>query len=109
MDVLKCNIAIIWTLVFDWYVIRCGSNNGQQINMSLKEIGLYMQTILCSKVNIIRRGGGVWDHLMNMTIFTLILRGIHMSSRFYEEDGYGHDLNLLIVRYRCILEVSANR
>ena len=58
MDVLKCNIAIIWTLVFDWYVIRCGSNNGQQINMSLKEIGLYMQTILCSKVNIIRRGGG---------------------------------------------------
>ena len=30
IDVTKSNIAIIWTRVFEWHVVRCGSKNGHQ-------------------------------------------------------------------------------
>ena len=46
----------IRTHAFDRYVVRCGSKNGFQKDMSLKEIGLGAQntiTILESIVNII--------------------------------------------------------
>ena len=44
------------TPIFEWYVVRCGSKNGYQIGMWLKEIGLGTQnliTILGSILNII--------------------------------------------------------
>ena len=27
----KSNIAITWTTIFEWYVVRCGSKNGHKI------------------------------------------------------------------------------
>ena len=44
-----------WTPLFEWYVVRCSSKNGDQKDMCLKEIGLHAQnmiTILGSIVNI---------------------------------------------------------
>jgi hypothetical protein len=48
-----------WTLVFEWYVVRCGSKNKYQKNMCLKEIGLRAQNmllIISSRVNINGKG-----------------------------------------------------
>ena len=50
------NMAIIWTPIFEWHVVRWGSKNGHQKYMYLKEIGLRAQnmlTILGSLVNMI--------------------------------------------------------
>ena len=33
VDKLDVNIAINWTPIFEWYVVRCGSKNGHQKNM----------------------------------------------------------------------------
>ena len=40
------NIAIIWTPIPEWYVVRCGSKNGHQKDMCSKEIELRVQNIL---------------------------------------------------------------
>ena len=56
VDEPKSNIAIIWTLIFEWYVIRCGFKNGHQKDMCFKELGLCVQnmpTVLNSTVNIV--------------------------------------------------------
>ena len=53
---LDSNISIIWTPIFEWYVVRCGSKNGQQIYICSKQIGLCAQnmlTVLGSIVNMI--------------------------------------------------------
>ena len=75
VDACKSNIEIIWTLIFEWYVVRSGSKNGHQNGlMCLKEIGLRtrnMLIILGSIVNMI--GGDVCDHLMSMRFFTVII------------------------------------
>ena len=45
-----------WTPIFEWCVVRCGSKNGYQKDMCLKEIGLHAQNmiiILDSIVNVI--------------------------------------------------------
>jgi hypothetical protein len=57
-DVCERNIAIIWPLIFEWHVVRCGSKNGLKKDVCLKEIGLCAQTILtilCSILNMILR------------------------------------------------------
>ena len=54
----KLKTTIIWTPVFERYVVRCGSKNWHQIYMCLKEIGLCAQNmliILGSIVNMIGR------------------------------------------------------
>jgi hypothetical protein len=40
------NISIIRTLIFEWYVVRCGSENGQQKYICSKQIGLCAQDML---------------------------------------------------------------
>ena len=32
--------------IYEWYVVRCGSKNGHQNDMCLKEIGLHAQNML---------------------------------------------------------------
>lgn len=36
-------ISLDWTLIFEWYVLWCGSKNKYLKDMSLKEIGLRAQ------------------------------------------------------------------
>ena len=55
---LKSNIAILWTPIFEWYVVRCGSKNGCQKCMCLKGTRLHSQNMLSmlgSIINIIGR------------------------------------------------------
>ena len=52
----KSNIAIIWTPLFECYVVRCESKNGDHIDICLIEIGLRaqnLQVMLGSMVNMI--------------------------------------------------------
>ena len=61
-DLPKSNIAIMWTLIFEWYVVRGGSKNGPQKDMYLNKIGQHVQnmlTILDSIVNNIGGGGPI--------------------------------------------------
>ena len=58
VDVPKSKTTIIWTPIFEWYVVRCGSKNRHPIHMCLKEIGPCAQNmliILGSIVNMIGR------------------------------------------------------
>ena len=74
VNVPKSNIAIIWTPIFEWYVVRCGSINIHQKYMQgLKEIGLCalsMLTIRGSMVNMMAwiEGGDLYDNFMNIRI-----------------------------------------
>ena len=55
----------------------CGSKNGHQEGVCLKEIGLHAQnmlSILGSMVNMI--GEDLYDHLMSTRIFILIMNMI---------------------------------
>ena len=56
VDERYSNIARIWTLIFECYVVTCGSKNGHQKDMWLQEIGPCAQdmvTILGPEVNMI--------------------------------------------------------
>jgi hypothetical protein len=73
--------------MFQSFVIRSGSKN-----MCVKEIGLRAQNALLefystkSIFNTI--GVNLYDHSRRKTIFTLIMnKHIHMSSKYYEENG----------------------
>ena len=46
VDMPNSNIMIIWTPLFEWYLVMCGSKNGHQKYMCLKEIGLCAQHVL---------------------------------------------------------------
>ena len=49
-------ICLKWTQAFEWYVVRCGSKNGNQKDMYFDEIRLRIQitiTIIGSRVNVI--------------------------------------------------------
>ena len=73
----RSNMEIIWTLVFEWYVVWCASNNGHLKEMCLKEIGSRAQNILIIFsliINMIeegipysngRSGTGVPDNIIN--------------------------------------------
>ena len=52
-------------------MVRCGTKNGYQNDMFLKEIIYYVITILHSIVNIIE--GDICDHSMSTRIFTLTM------------------------------------
>ena len=57
VDVPKLNTIIFWTPILEWHVVKCGSKNGHQRDMCLKEIqALHAQnmlTILSSIINMI--------------------------------------------------------
>ena len=61
---------LIRTPIFEWFVVWCGSKNGYQTYMFLKEIGLHTQW----------GGGGMYDHLMRMRIFSLIMNRIFIQA-----------------------------
>ena len=70
-------MAIVWTHIFEWYVLRFGFKNGYAKDMCLKEFDLHAQnmfTILGSTSNM--RGEGLYDQLMSMSILTLIMNKI---------------------------------
>ena len=61
-------------------MIKCKSKNMHLKNMCLLNIGVYPQnmlTIVSSIINMIWGvGGRLYDHMMNMRIFTLIMKKI---------------------------------
>ena len=62
-----------WTPIFEWCVVKCGSKNGFQKDMCLKEIELRAQNmlpVLESVVNIIE--GDMYDHLTSTKIFMIM-------------------------------------
>ena len=61
IDVPNFNTRTIWTFIFKWYVVRCGSKNGHQNDTWLKDIGLCAQnmlSILGSLINLFK--GPIW-------------------------------------------------
>jgi hypothetical protein len=75
VDVPKFNIAIIWTPIFEWYVIRCGAKNEHQNTMYLKEIGLDAQNMLTLGF-IHDKMQGAYTAVMSTRIFTLTMNKI---------------------------------
>lgn len=50
--------------IYEWYVVSCGSKNGNQGDICAKDIGLHvehLQTILGPLVK--ERGGGIWSFI----------------------------------------------
>ena len=58
---------LIMTPILEWYVIWCGSKNGYQKDMSLKEIGLRAQNMITILGSISQHNWGyLYEHLMSM-------------------------------------------
>ena len=80
-------------------MIGCESKNGHQKgDMCWTDwitCSIFLLTILDAIVNII---GGTYDYLVTQASFHFDNEeDIHSSSKIYEESGYGHDLDLLII------------
>jgi hypothetical protein len=61
VDAPESNTAIIWTPIFKWYVVWCGSKNGHQKGMMcLDEIGLCAQKTLAVLGSIVNMIGGTY-------------------------------------------------
>jgi len=45
-DVPNLHTYADWTPVFEWYVVKCGSRNGHQKDVCLKEIRLCVQSMI---------------------------------------------------------------
>jgi hypothetical protein len=57
----------------------------------LKEIGLHVQNIItihCSIIDIIG-GGGLYDHVMSMRIFLVVINVFLSAQKFTRTVGYG--------------------
>ena len=63
-----------WTPIFEWYVVGVGAKNGYRKDKCLKEIGLCTQNY--SRFNNQHEWKNLYDHLMNIRIFTLIMNKI---------------------------------
>jgi hypothetical protein len=78
--------------------VWCGSKNGHQKDMFLKETGLLLNHV---RHNSPKKGGGepIWPLNKNKNKNPHFDNDsdIHMSSVNYEGNGYGHDLGLLII------------
>ena len=77
-DVPDSIISLYHIPILEWLGNKCGSWNGYQKGMCLKEIGLHAQnmlTILSLIVNIID-GIHIYDHVTKTRIFTLIMYNI---------------------------------
>jgi hypothetical protein len=79
--------------------------------MSLKELGLraqYLFTFLSSIINTI--GTDMYDHFMrNAICTTMISLELHESFEHYEENGYIHDVNLLMIFHLLAYSISYNK
>jgi hypothetical protein len=74
----KSNIVIIWTPLCECFVVRCGCKSGHQKDTCLKEIELHTQNVLTILGSVgashsKHYWGDLYDHLMRMKSFTLIL------------------------------------
>lgn len=71
------------TPVFELYFVRCGSKVDNEKDMYIKDIGLHVQNLLNhSRLNGQHDWEDLYDHLMSMKTFTLIVNyHIHMNSK----------------------------
>jgi hypothetical protein len=60
VEVPKSNTTIIWTPLFEWYVVRCGSQNKHQRDMCFKEIGLNVEIEATTLGTIVNMIGGIY-------------------------------------------------
>jgi hypothetical protein len=107
VDTSSSKTMIIWTPIFEWYVIRCGSKNKHQFQRDTN-----LDWIMCSKYANHSRfssqhdflffilcweSGNYW-HLMSWGIFTLVIEKISIwAVKKREINGYEHNLDTLIV------------
>ena len=78
VDMPNSNTTKIWTPIFECYLVRCKSKNEHQKDMCLSKIGLCAQKFA---INSRLSGqhdweGDLYDHLMSMRIFPLVLNKI---------------------------------
>ena len=71
VDVPNSNTKIIWSTIFEYYVVRCGSKNQYQKGTCLEEIGLCAQSMLTILVSIVDMIGGTcmttsWTHEISL-------------------------------------------
>lgn len=64
LDVPNSNKRIIWTSIFEYHVVRCGSNNGHQMNMSNRNWGNCSKCAHYSWLNSHHDYGDLVDHSM---------------------------------------------
>ena len=56
--------------VFEWCVVMCGSKNGNQKDMYLKEFGLHAQNLFNhSRLNSQHNSGGLLSRFMALVLF----------------------------------------
>ena len=60
VDAPRMNKIIMWTPIFEWYVLRCGSKNGAYKYTCLKEIGLRSQNMLSILGSIVNMIWGIY-------------------------------------------------
>ena len=68
-------------LDFDWYMVRCDSENKYQKEMCLKEIPYVLYMLIYdnhSRFHSQHGWGNIYDHLMSTRIFTMRLNKIIM-------------------------------
>ena len=59
--------------LFQCYVVRCGFKNWHQKDTCLREVGVHVQIMIIVLGSIINGQGDLYDHLMSMRIFILIM------------------------------------
>lgn len=95
VDVPDSNIAIIWTPILEWFVVRCKPKDRHQTGMMCSEGDWTRCSKYANRFNL---------DMLEWTYTTILMstknlhfensysrQGIHMSCA----DGYGHDLDLL--------------
>lgn len=80
-DVLKVNVSnitIIWTTMFEWYVIRCGQKIDTSKTWVYKRLDYVLKYAIHSRFNNQHdRGvGDLYDHFMSTRICTLIMNKV---------------------------------
>ena len=67
---------LIQTPIIKWYVVWCDSKNGYQKYSVLKNIGVCSKYGNYSRLNSQHNWGDLYDHFMNMSVFTSMLNKI---------------------------------
>ena len=102
------NIAISWTLIFEWHVIKLGCKNRHPKDMCDKEIRFHAQNLLTIQGLTCNMIGGTYmtGCMISTRIFILIVKDIHMSSKNNDANRYGSDLDLLIISHSLHVSYS---
>ena len=62
----------IWTPIFEWCVVRCGSKNGQLKYVFKRDWTTCLKYVTHSRFNGQHNLGDLYDHLISTIIFTSI-------------------------------------